>query len=54
MLSAADLATYRRDGFIVLPEIIAALVRADVRVRAVEPVRQTLEQIYLSTVAPAP
>ena len=33
-------------------DVVAALVRAGVRVRAVEPVRETLEQLYLSAVAP--
>jgi hypothetical protein len=33
-----------------IADLVAALVHAGVRVRAVEPVRQTLEEIYLSTV----
>lgn len=35
-----------------IADLVTALVNAGVRVRAVEPVRQTLEQLYLSTVAP--
>ena len=31
-------------------DLVAALVRADVRVRAVEPLRQNLEEIYLETI----
>ena len=33
-----------------MADLVAALVRAEVRVRAVEPLRQTLEQIYLQTI----
>jgi ABC-2 type transport system ATP-binding protein len=36
-----------------IADLVTALVHGGVRVRAVEPVRQTLEQLYLSTVAPA-
>jgi ABC-2 type transport system ATP-binding protein len=49
-------ATTSEEGLIALPheadiaDLIAAMVRAGVKVRAVEPVRQSLEQIYLNTV----
>ena len=53
---AAHQAVVAEDHTLALPpgadiaDLVAALVTAGVRVRAVEPLRQSLEQIYLDTI----